>query len=173
MRKFLKADTRSSSEIVLRRTQKGRENDIAAREVTGRNRRFSFGNTFSVKMRVKTALKPPLPPMEARSAENIPAGDGWQYEPKWDGFRCIAFRNGEKITCNRRPASRSRAIFPTSSVPSPDCPSNNLFWMANLLSPSAALFIRCIATASASGRESRPEIGQGQSSHVYRVRSPC
>jgi len=48
-------------------------------------------------MRVKTLLKPPLPPMEARSIEEIPAGHGWQYEPKWDGFRCIAFRDGEQI----------------------------------------------------------------------------
>jgi ATP-dependent DNA ligase len=38
-------------------------------------------------------LKPPLAPMEARPVEEIPAGPGWQYEPKWDGFRCIAFRD--------------------------------------------------------------------------------
>ena len=35
--------------------------------------------------------------MEARSVEEIPTGDGWQYEPKWDGFRCLAFRNGAEI----------------------------------------------------------------------------
>jgi len=35
--------------------------------------------------------------MEARSTDEIPTGDSWQYEPKWDGFRCIAFRNGEQI----------------------------------------------------------------------------
>jgi ATP-dependent DNA ligase len=34
-----------------------------------------------------------LPPMEAKSVEEIPAGEGWQYEPKWDGFRCLAFRD--------------------------------------------------------------------------------
>jgi ATP-dependent DNA ligase len=39
-------------------------------------------------------LTPPLPAMEARSVEEIPTGHGWQYEPKWDGFRCIAFREG-------------------------------------------------------------------------------
>jgi ATP-dependent DNA ligase len=39
-------------------------------------------------------LKPPLPSMEARSVGEIPVGDEWQYEPKWDGFRCIAFRDG-------------------------------------------------------------------------------
>jgi ATP-dependent DNA ligase len=42
-------------------------------------------------------LKPPLPPMEARLVEEIPTGLGWQYEPKWDGFRCIAFRDGKQV----------------------------------------------------------------------------
>src|SRR6476660_848476 len=42
-------------------------------------------------------LKPSIPPMEARSVEEIPTGDEWQYEPKWDGFRCLAFRDGDKI----------------------------------------------------------------------------
>jgi ATP-dependent DNA ligase len=54
-------------------------------------------------------LKPPLPPMEARSVEEIPTGDGWQYEPKWDGFRCLAFRNGDEIflqSKNGQPLSR-------------------------------------------------------------------
>ena len=35
-------------------------------------------------------VKLTLKPMEAQSVEAIPHGDGWQYEPKWDGFRCIA-----------------------------------------------------------------------------------
>lgn len=35
--------------------------------------------------------------MEAQSVDQIPSGDGWQYEPKWDGFRCIAFKDGAEI----------------------------------------------------------------------------
>jgi len=35
----------------------------------------------------------PFAPMEALLVEHLPAGDGWQYEPKWDGFRCIAVRD--------------------------------------------------------------------------------
>ena len=34
------------------------------------------------------------PPMEALATSEIPGGEGWQYEPKWDGFRCLAFRDG-------------------------------------------------------------------------------
>ena len=43
------------------------------------------------------ALRPPLPPMEALSVEQVPAGPEWQYEPKWDGFRCLAFRDGDDV----------------------------------------------------------------------------
>lgn len=38
-----------------------------------------------------------FPPMEAQPATDLPAGPEWHYEPKWDGFRCLAFRNDEKI----------------------------------------------------------------------------
>ena len=42
-------------------------------------------------------LKPPIAPMEALPVETIPAGPEWQYEPKWDGFRCLAFRDGGDV----------------------------------------------------------------------------
>jgi ATP-dependent DNA ligase len=57
-------------------------------------------------------LKPPLPPMEARSGEEIPAGDGWQYEPKWDGFRCLAFRDGERIYLQSKAGQPLARYFP-------------------------------------------------------------
>ena len=47
--------------------------------------------------------------MEAHTVDEIPVGQGWQYEPKWDGFRCIAFRDGEKVylqSKNGRPLAR-------------------------------------------------------------------
>jgi ATP-dependent DNA ligase len=39
----------------------------------------------------------PIEPMEALLAAELPDGDGWQYEPKWDGFRCIAVRDGAGV----------------------------------------------------------------------------
>lgn len=39
----------------------------------------------------------PVAPMEALLAEALPDGEGWQYEPKWDGFRCVAARSGGQI----------------------------------------------------------------------------
>jgi ATP-dependent DNA ligase len=46
---------------------------------------------------VALALRPPLPPMEALSVDEVPAGPEWQYEPKWDGFRCLVFRDGDDV----------------------------------------------------------------------------
>src|SRR5438034_7697258 len=57
-------------------------------------------------------LKPPLPPMEARSVDEIPTGDEWQYEPKWDGFRCVAFRNGEQIHLQSKAGQPLARYFP-------------------------------------------------------------
>ena len=57
-------------------------------------------------------IKPPLPPMEARLVEEIPAGDGWQYEPKWDGFRCVAFRDGEKVFLQSKAGQPLARYFP-------------------------------------------------------------
>src|SRR3954464_6306710 len=57
-------------------------------------------------------LKPSIPPMEARSVEEIPTGDEWQYEPKWDGFRCLAFRDGDKIFLQSKNGQPLARYFP-------------------------------------------------------------
>jgi ATP-dependent DNA ligase len=57
-------------------------------------------------------LKPPLPPTEARLVDDIPAGHGWQYEPKWDGFRCLAFRDGEEIYLQSKAGQPLARYFP-------------------------------------------------------------
>jgi ATP-dependent DNA ligase len=67
-------------------------------------------------MRLKTPLKPPVPPMEARSVEKIPHEAGWQYEPKWDGFRCIAFDGGEQIYLQSKAGQPLARYFPDVSA---------------------------------------------------------
>jgi len=57
-------------------------------------------------------LKPPLLPMEARLIEEIPTGGGWQYEPKWDGFRCVAFRDGEQVFLQSKSGQPLARYFP-------------------------------------------------------------
>ena len=50
--------------------------------------------------------------MESRSADEIPAGAGWQYEPKWDGFRCIAFRGGSDVYLQSKAGQPLARYFP-------------------------------------------------------------
>ena len=38
-----------------------------------------------------------LAPMEAKLVDDLPDEAGWQFEPKWDGFRCLAFRAGDDV----------------------------------------------------------------------------
>ncbi len=45
---------------------------------------------------------PPLAPMEAKVVPDVPSGEGWQYEPKWDGFRAIGFRAGDDVYISSR-----------------------------------------------------------------------
>src|SRR5215207_646440 len=59
-------------------------------------------------------LKLPLatPPMEAKLVAEIPDGAGWQYEPKWDGFRCLAFRDGEAVELMSKSGKPLARYFP-------------------------------------------------------------
>ena len=52
---------------------------------------------------------PPVKPMLAKAVHVVPRDDGLLYEPKWDGFRCIAFRDGDELELgsrNDRPLTR-------------------------------------------------------------------
>jgi ATP-dependent DNA ligase len=57
-------------------------------------------------------LHPPFPPMEARSVDEVPTGPEWQYEPKWDGFRCLVFRDGAKIELQSKSGQSLTRYFP-------------------------------------------------------------
>ena len=57
-------------------------------------------------------LRPPLPPMEALSVDKVPTGDGWQYEPKWDGFRCLVFRDDDEIELQSKSGRMLTRYFP-------------------------------------------------------------
>jgi ATP-dependent DNA ligase len=58
---------------------------------------------------VALPVTPPVSPMLAKLARELPVGEGWCYEPKWDGFRCIVFRDGDDVELgsrNERPLTR-------------------------------------------------------------------
>ena len=46
---------------------------------------------------MKLPFDPPLAPMLSSAADALPGGEGWQFEPKWDGFRTLVFRDGRVL----------------------------------------------------------------------------
>jgi ATP-dependent DNA ligase len=61
---------------------------------------------------VKLPLSPPLQPQLAKSARELPAGEDWCYEPKWDGFRTIVFRDGDEVHVQSRNGKPMNRYFP-------------------------------------------------------------
>jgi ATP-dependent DNA ligase len=66
---------------------------------------------------VPLPLTPPLPPQLARSRKSLPEGDGWAYEPKWDGFRAVAFVDGDEVHLQSRNGRPLTRYFPELSFP--------------------------------------------------------
>ncbi|HEX2216109.1 MAG TPA: ATP-dependent DNA ligase [Xanthobacteraceae bacterium] len=58
------------------------------------------------------SLRRPFLPMEALSVDAIPRGPEWQYEPKWDGFRCLVFRDGERVELQSKSGQPLTRYFP-------------------------------------------------------------
>jgi ATP-dependent DNA ligase len=61
---------------------------------------------------VDLPINPPFEPMLAKSVPEIPIADGMTYEPKWDGFRCIIFRDGDEVELASRGGKTLTRYFP-------------------------------------------------------------
>ncbi len=57
-------------------------------------------------------VKSPLLPMLAKRALELPAGEGWIFEPKWDGFRALVFRDGDEVLLQSRDEKPLQRYFP-------------------------------------------------------------
>ena len=57
-------------------------------------------------------LSPPITPMKARAVKSFPVGPDWMYEPKWDGFRCLVFRDEESVFLQSRMGKSLTSGFP-------------------------------------------------------------
>jgi ATP-dependent DNA ligase len=57
-------------------------------------------------------IQPPHPPAEAKSVKDLPREAGWLYEPKWDGFRCLAFRQGDEVVLQSKAGQPLGRYFP-------------------------------------------------------------
>ena len=62
-------------------------------------------------------LTPPVLPQLARPAKSLPTGEGWVYEPKWDGFRTLAFVDGDDVYLQSRSGKPMRRYFPELTFP--------------------------------------------------------
>jgi ATP-dependent DNA ligase len=62
-------------------------------------------------------FQPPIEPMLAKAADTLPTGDGWLFEPKWDGFRALVFRDGDEIYTQSRDLKPLDRYFPELADP--------------------------------------------------------
>jgi ATP-dependent DNA ligase len=61
--------------------------------------------------------KAPIPPMLAKRVASVPKGDNWIYEPKWDGFRTLVFRDGDEVLLQSRDLKPLNRYFPELPQP--------------------------------------------------------
>src|SRR5256712_9576534 len=66
---------------------------------------------------MRLPFAPPLQPMLSSAADALPEGDGWQFEPKWDGFRTLVFRDGDEILMQSRDEKPMNRYFPELIAP--------------------------------------------------------
>lgn len=74
--------------------------------------------------------------METRSAARIPEGEEWTYEPKWDGFRCLAFRDGGEIELQSKSGETLTRYFPEIVAALADAKGRRFVTDGELLIPS-------------------------------------
>ena len=67
--------------------------------------------------RMSFPIEPPIAPMLAKPTPAIPEGDGWIYEPKWDGFRAVVFRDGAEVYVQSRDLKPLNRYFPELEEP--------------------------------------------------------
>src|SRR5262245_6716019 len=61
---------------------------------------------------MRLAVKPPILPMLAKRVDALPQGENWIFEPKWDGFRALVFRDGEEVLIQSRDEKPLERYFP-------------------------------------------------------------
>jgi ATP-dependent DNA ligase len=66
---------------------------------------------------MRLPFAPPLAPMLSSAADALPRGEGWQFEPKWDGFRTLVFRDGDEILLQSRDERPMNRYFPELEAP--------------------------------------------------------
>jgi ATP-dependent DNA ligase len=87
--------------------------DVQALGSTHQRKRTEKSWLFKVcKVQMTLPISKDYPPMEAMSATTLPTGPEWQYEPKWDGFRCLAYRDQKKVDLQSKAGKPLTRYFP-------------------------------------------------------------
>ena len=66
---------------------------------------------------IRLPFQPPIEPMLAKASDDLPTDDGWLFEPKWDGFRALVFRDGDEIYTQSRDLKPLARYFPELAAP--------------------------------------------------------
>jgi ATP-dependent DNA ligase len=66
---------------------------------------------------MRLPVEPPVEPMLAKAVPELPSDEGWLFEPKWDGFRAIVFRDGEEVYTQSRDLKPLDRYFPELADP--------------------------------------------------------
>ncbi|MGE3147444.1 MAG: ATP-dependent DNA ligase [Pseudorhodoplanes sp.] len=85
-------------------------------------------------------LRMPFPPMEARSVDAVPTGPEWQYEPKWDGFRCLAFVDRNAVVLQSKSGQSLTRYFPEIEVALSRLKANTFVLDGEIVVPNGRAF---------------------------------
>jgi ATP-dependent DNA ligase len=85
-------------------------------------------------------LAMPFSPMEALSVDEIPVGKEWQYEPKWDGFRALAFRDGKHVELQSKSGRSMTRYFPELVEALRALPARKFVLDGEIVVPAAGAF---------------------------------
>jgi len=78
--------------------------------------------------------------MEAKSVDEIPAGPDWQYEPKWDGFRCLVFRDGPRVELQSKSGRPLTRYFPEIVAAAKALPARRFVLDGEIAVPDGRVF---------------------------------
>ena len=85
-------------------------------------------------------VKPGAEPMEAKSAETLPQGAGWSFEPKWDGFRCLAFKAAGAVELQAKSGKPLTRYFPEVAALIAGTPDDHFVLDGELMIPAGDAF---------------------------------
>ena len=100
-----------------RRTRHDSEATTGARGGAGASWPMCEVGPKGIVQQMRLPHEPPIDPMLAKAAATLPEGDTWLYEPKWDGFRAIVFRDGDEVYIQSRDGKPLDRYFPELAEP--------------------------------------------------------